>query len=171
MTVDVVNINDRDVKRHVISLFEKANNITVTGDTDNLGLLQVTDAESMLQDMSTRNGVLFKKIPLGSILPKTLDLRPFKTKTEGKAPELQPKDVSAFNTKYGSELVAEEKDILSGQTPFTVEQVKDFVLFCRVFGFFELDISDVTLIHYDGVMNITPNHTHKLYTGSIEVLV
>ena len=87
------------------------------------------------------------------------------------AKELGPKDVKRFNNRYGASMVADEIDVLQSANNYPIELVRDWVLLCRVLGFYELDIGDVTLAKVDDIMYVSVNATHGIYSGYIEVRV
>jgi len=170
MTIDVINVDGRVIKSAVLKAFEKLNDVKVS---PNLGLLSiepVCDKNVMLQDPNTKSGVVLHKVKLRDFFPKTISVRAFKNVTTN-AQALTPEEVNGFNEKYGVELVNAEKDVLKGMSQAPVETVRNFILFCRVFGFYELDIGDVSIYEHNGVMTISVNDTNKFFTGYIEVLV
>lgn len=172
MSVDVLNITLDDVKLAAVDMFNQVNNRV-----ENISLERVTIAKAPIENTLYMNtgergiGVLMDKILLQDILPTPFDLTPFKTPNAGVAKELGSEDVTNFNKRYNAEIITAEKDILQSPTNLDVELLKNWVLFCRALGFFELDIGDVSLFMAEGKMYVSVNPTHAIYTGYVEVLV
>lgn len=171
MSVDIINTNTKRIKEYVINLYNKANQTEVNPDLDQLVFENIGDDKVILQDPATKRGVVFKKIDITSLFTKIIDLRPFKEKREMSLGGMHPSNVDRFNDKHNHQLVSPEVNILKSPTGFPVEDVKEFVLFCRVFGFYELDIGDVTLIRSGETLYISINDTQPLYYGVLEVKV
>lgn len=172
MNIDIVNVNKLQLKRIVVSLFNELNQTNVDVPLSNL-VFEKTPAEGkvLLQNPSSKMGVLLNKINLQDLFPKMINLRPFSEPLDANATLLKQIDVAALNAKHATELVTEEADILNAPTSFDTELVKKFVLFCRVFGFYELGIGDVTLNMQDDVLTIMVVPAHTVFTGYVEVLV
>lgn len=172
MSVDVLNITLDDVKLAAIDMHNQINNRS-----ENISLNHATITKAPLENTLFMNtgsrgvGVLMDKILLQDILPSVIDLRPFLTPIVSVAKEFGPEDVDGFNKRYNAEMLAVEKDILQSATNLDVELIKNWVLLCRVLGFFELDIGDVTLFMAEGKMYVSVNPTHAIYSGYVEVLV
>lgn len=171
MSIDIINVNGRHTKQLVIDAFNKTNGTQVNPDLRYLEFERTSVEDAvMLQNPESQKGAIVSKISLASLFPKTVDLRPFKTRT-GHLPEYNKNAVPLINNRHNTELVHVGKDVFKGRTDASKEDAKMFLLFCRVFGFYELDISEVSLISYDDKMTIATNPNNKVYTGFIEVLV
>lgn len=172
MSVDIINVNQLHLKRMALSLFNELNGTAVDVPLSNL-VFEKTPATGkvLLQNPTTKTGILMNKINIKDLFPKTLNIQPFLSALEGNATVLDDTDVSGLNSKHSTELVTQEADILNVPTSFDTEVVKLFVLFCRVFGFYELGIGDVTLNRREDTLTImvVPNHT--VFTGYVEVMV
>lgn len=171
MSVDVINIGSERIKRYALDLYNKANQSNIEMDVDRLTFESVGDDKVMLQDTVTKRGVLISKISLQSLFPNVIDLRPFKHNRLTALGIMHPTNAAHFNEKHEATLVDPEINILKSSTGFPIEDIKEFILFCRVFGFYELDIGDVTLIRSNDTLYISVNDTHALYTGVLEVKV
>lgn len=171
MSVDVINIGSERIKRYALDLYNKANQSNIEMDVDRLTFESVGDDKVMLQDTVTKRGVLISKISLQGLFPNVIDLRPFKHNRHTALGIMHPTNTTHFNEKHEATLVDPEVNILKSSTGFPIEDIKEFILFCRVFGFYELDIGDVTLIRSNDTLYISVNDTHALYTGVLEVKV
>lgn len=172
MSIDIVNVSKLQLKRIVLSLFNELNQTNVDVPLSNL-VFEKTPAEGkvLLQNPTSKMGVLLNKINIQDLFPKMINLRPFTQAEEGNAILLEQADVPTLNAKHATELVTDEADILNAATSFDNALVKKFVLFCRVFGFYELGIGDVTLNMQDDVLTIMVVPTNTVFTGYVEVLV
>lgn len=171
MSVDVINVSGMRIKRLILDVYNKTNNSNMNADLEKYVLEPVGDDKVILQDPMTKRGVVFNKIDLSRVFPPNLDIRPFKNKLEHTEGSMSVAGAERFNEKHSGYLVDPEVDILKSPTGFPVEDVKEFILFCRVFGFYELDIGDVTLIRTDDIFYISVNATHPVYYGVLEVKV
>lgn len=169
MTVDVISISREDIRNYAVDLYETANGCRATVDVSFLEPERICETTSMLQNPTTKSGVLIKKINIADLFPNTVDITPYKA-SQGVLTIMEGDDASSFNEKHGRRLVSPEMDVLKSQTPFAVEDVKDFLLFCGVYGFWELDIGSVTLVRHNGNLRIQVNQGNKLFCGSIEVI-
>lgn len=172
MSIDIVNVNGSRLKKMALNLFNRLNGTDADVPLTDLIFERTTiDGKVLLQNPSTKTGVIMDKIRLEDIFPKTLDLRPFMAKFVKNSPALDATDVTKLNERHSTIIAVEEANILNSITPFDTELVKKFVLFCRVFGFYELSIGDVTLNETNGKMGISVVSTHPVFTGHLEVLV
>ncbi|AEV89551.1 hypothetical protein OBP_114 [Pseudomonas phage OBP] len=171
MTIDIINVNGRHTKQLVIDAFNKVNGTQVNPDFQQLEFERTGDSNKvMLHNPGSQKGALINKISLSDLFPKTIDLRPFKERT-GNLPEYNENAVKLINDRHNTELVHPGKDVLKGRTNILVDDVKMFLLFCRVYGFYELDISEVEIYNFGTSLVITPNQNNQIYTGTLEVLI
>lgn len=172
MSVDIINVSLNHIKQIPIDVFNNVNKTQVSPPLTDLDFQSTgEDGTVLLNNPTCKGGVVINKIALDQLFSKEVDLRPFIKGSNRKTSELFANQVDDFNTKHSTEVVMVEANILNAPTVFDVELVKNFVLFCRVFGFYELGIGDVNLNQNDGKMIISVPSTHKLFTGYIEVLV
>lgn len=171
MSIDVINVTAAHIKQLIVDLFNKINKVNSAPDLEHLSVEKLSDNKVMLQNPMSHTGVVFNKIHLNNLFPDIVTLRNFKEGLSNQAPILEAEHVDKFNTKHNRILTSVEMDILRTPTTAPLDVVKDFILFCRVFGFYELDIGDVTLMSQEGKLIISVNPTNKLFTGYIEVLV
>lgn len=172
MSVDIVNVSSTQIKRMALSLFNEVNGTNVDVPLSDL-VFEKSPAEGkmLLQNPATKSGVLLSKINIQDLFYKSLSISNFTGEQVGNVPVLGRSDIEALNDKHSTQLVVEEADILNVPTSLDAELVKKFILFCRVFGFYELGIGDVTLNMYDEKMVISVVPTHAVFTGHIEVRV
>lgn len=172
MSVDVLNITLDDVKVAAVDMYNQINNRSENISTQNATIVKAPMEDTLYMNTGERGvGLLMDKILIQDILPTNFDLRPFKEHYLNHAREFGPEDVEAFNKRYNAEMITAEKDILKAPTNVDKELLKDFVLFCRALGFFELDIGDVSLFMAEGKMYISVHPTNAIYAGYVEVLV
>lgn len=172
MTVDVLNITLDDVKRAAVDMHNQINNRSENIPVSHMTITKAPIEDALYLNTGSRGvGVIMDKILLQDILPSVVDLRPFLTPSVSVGKEFGPEDIDVFNKRYNAEMLAVEKDILQAATTFDVDLLKNWVLFCRVLGFFELDVGDVTLFMAEGKMYVSVNPTNAIYSGYVEVLV
>lgn len=171
MAIDIINVNGRHTKQLAIDAFNKVNGTQANPDFKYLEFEKTSvDGAVILHNPGTQRGVVTSKIQLADIFPKTINLRPFKEHS-GNLPEYTADAVPLINNRHNTDLVHTAKDVFKGQTSASKENARLFLLFCRVFGFYELDISEVDLFNGDDTLYIAVNPNNKVYTGLIEVLV
>lgn len=172
MTVDVINVDASHLKEVAISLFNSENNMKSTIPLSSLEFRKTADANKvLLQDPVSKAGIVMSKINIATIFPTVLDLRPFKNVIYNTAKKIDGTQVDKFNNKYNTDLIVEESDILDTRTAYDPELVKHYVLFCRVYGFHQLKLSECSLSIVEDKLYISVNSTHELFTGYLEVLV
>lgn len=171
MNVDVISVTADKIKRAVIKLFNLVNGTHSNPELPQLSFERLGDDKVILQNPDTGSGVVINKIPISSIFPQIVSVREFKAGITSNAPIISNEHVDRFNLRHERVIVGAEVDVFKYQTPVSTETAKDFLLFCRVFGFYELDIGDVSLISEEGKLIISVNSTNKLFTGYLEVLV
>lgn len=172
MNIDAVNFSLNHLKVIGLSAFDKLNGTTTTTPPDNLVFAKATvDDKVLLQDSMSKNGILMNKIVLGSIFPTGIDIRPYKTKIFQTYEPITQSGADTLNAKYSTVLTVTDPAVLNVATGFDTDSVRDFLTFCRAFGFYELTLNDVHLSTIDGKLIISVNSTHDYFTGFIEVLV
>lgn len=171
MSVDVINISGKRIKKLILNVYNRTNESKLNADLDKFVFEPVGDDKVLLQDPITKRGVLFSKINIKTLFPDNIDISPFKNNLSYSRQPMSVSDVDRFNEKHNENIVNEEMNILKSPTGFPIDDVKEFVLFCRVFGFYELDVGDVTLIRSNDILYISVNETHPVYYGVLEVKV
>jgi hypothetical protein len=172
MNADVLNITPGHLKQMGIDIFNSLNREKINIPLDMLEFRSTgDDSKVLLQDPITKAGVILNKINISDLFPKTISIRDFKGTVKTTAKMAYSSDVSSINSRLATAVVTQEADILDGATMFSQDAVRDFVTFCRVYGFYELKLTETYLAPYDGKLLIAPSPTHKLFTGYIEVLV
>ena len=79
--------------------------------------------------------------------------------------------INDFNTKMSKVTVTEENDVIEGLRGIPEDILNDFVLFCKVTGFFGLKAKDISLTKQDNVLTIEIPSTNLLFSGQLKVLV
>lgn len=172
MNIDPHNLTLTHFKAIGVDAFDKLNGVTTSTPPSNLIFTKSTDDEKVLLiDSLSKSGLLMNKFLLSSLFPSILDIRPYKEGLFRHQKELTSFSNLALTNKYSTTLTVVDFDILDTATSFDTASVKDFLTFCRVFGFYELTLSDVHLSTIDGKLIISVNSTHDYFTGFIEVLV
>lgn len=177
MNVQVINISDTAIKDAVIRALNEVNETSLEVDLNTLNFVSGCDSHLTLLESGTRNGLLTSKIDLGKLFPEKLNLRIFK---ESKARQQLKSDyeeneaqqlVGDFNKFRNIPLLRVAPEGYSVPADVTEDVVKDFYLFCRVYGFWDLDFQNAIINKQDGVLYISAVKTHPIYTGSLEVLI
>jgi hypothetical protein len=170
--VDAVNFSLAQIKSLGINAFDRINNTQTSVALGTLAFKKATDDDKvLLQDTLSKSGILMKKISLDSIFPSGISLRPYKKSIYQEQDQITEAMGVKLNTKYSTTLTVVDPNVLNTATSFDKDSVRDFMTFCRVFGFYELTLSDVHLSTVDGKLIISVNSTHDYFTGFIEVLV
>ncbi|QZA70595.1 hypothetical protein AH04_114 [Erwinia phage AH04] len=172
MNVDAVNLTLTQLKSLGLSAFNKLNGVVTSLPPSSLIFTKASaDDKVLLQDVQSKAGVLMNKISLGSIFPDGIDIRPYKKAIVQEQNQVNELTAAALNTKYATTLTVNDPDVLDTATGFDPASVRDFLTFCRVFGFYELTLNSVHLSTIDGKLIISVNSTHDYFTGFVEVLV
>jgi hypothetical protein len=172
MTIDPLNLSMMQIKSLGVAAFDKLNNVSTRISLDQLSFARASvDDKVLLQDVTSRVGVLMNKVSLGSLFPADLDIRPFKKGVMRRQKTITAAKAVKLNNLYGTDLVVSDPDLLDTPTAFDTDSVRDFVTFCRVFGFYNLKLSEVHLVTIEGKLIISVNSTHDHFTGSLEVWV
>ena len=172
MNIDPLNLTLTHLKVIGVNAFDKLNEVITTTPPGNLIFTKSTDNEKVLLiDSLSKSGLLMNKFSLSSLFPSVLDIRPYKKDLLTHQKELTSASNLTLTKKYSTTLTVADPDILNTATSFDAASVKDFFTFCRVFGFYDLTLSDVHLSTIDGKLIISVNSTHDYFTGFIEVLV
>lgn len=172
MNIDAVNLTLTQIKSLGINAFDTLNNVSTKVPLSSLAFSKGSDENvTLLHDPISKMGIIMKKIALSSIFPSKVDIRPFKKGLATFAQDLTESDIGILNNKYSTPIVIADPNILNTASSFDVVCIKDFVTFCRTFGFYELTLNDVHLSKSNGKLIISVNSTHNYFTGFIEVLV
>lgn len=172
MTIDPLNLSMMQIKSLGVAAFDKLNNVSTRISLDQLSFAKASaDDKVLLQDNISRVGVVMNKVALNTLFPGTLDIRPFKRGVVRRQSVLTESRAAKLNNLYGTDLTVVEPEVLDTATAFDRESVRDFMTFCRVFGFYNLKLSEVHLSTIEGKLIISVNSTHDYFTGSLEVQV
>lgn len=175
MTLEISNLSLNGIKEVVLSEQGKQCPGGLNVPLDSLVLARAGDHTVLLKDIDGTAGVLIDKLDIRTMFPEELDLRPFKDVVQQVTPISQPElletFVSDFNSKHDCELLGIEHDVLKSPTGLSVAVVSKFILFCRVYGFWQLDVGDLDMSMDDEWLYITVVPTHGLFTGNIKVRI
>ncbi|UOX39601.1 hypothetical protein [Aeromonas phage ZPAH34] len=173
--IDIITVNQLGLKYDVMRLFNELNETEIQTDLNGLGFVSSNQDNVILKDLFSHRGILSKKINIGSFFPKNIDLTIFNDQTLIKQISHSQTDmgsfVNAFPTEPNKPLVKYPESAITIPDGFDEMLVKQFYLFCRVLGFWELQISDVMLGKQDNKLTISVVNTHPIFTGTVEVTV
>lgn len=169
---NAINFTPNFIKSMVINNFNKINNTEISPD---LSLLEFVNTgkndEFILQDVSSNRGVIASKIYINEIFPKVIDLRQYKNTSLANKLPITDINADKINNLYSTELIKIDPVSPINETLLDSKDVSDFVLFCNVFGFYELAINDVHLGKAGDKLIISVDEHNTIFTGYLEVLV
>lgn len=177
MKADIVLINVDILKQLFIDQLNKVNPTPLNIDIDTVHFAKTSDGRVLLRDNSSPAGIVVNKIGMEELFGEGIDIREFKTtifKQQIKSdflPDALERAINDFNAKMDKVIVAEENDVVEGFRGIPEDILEDFVLFCKVTGFFGLTARDIALTKEDGVLTIDIPNTHPLFFGQLKVLV
>ena len=177
MIADINLINENILKQVFINKLNKVNNSSLQIDLDSVHFAKTSDNRVLLRDNSSPAGVVVNKICLTELFGEELDLsqfKPLKVNQQIKGNFYQnelSEVINNFNSKMSKVTVTEQNDVVEGFRGIPEEILNDFVLFCKVTGFFGLKAKDVSLTKEDNVLTIEVPSTHLLFSGQLKVLV
>lgn len=176
MNVEISNVCSERLKEVVVR--KQCDNCTreLNITPEALILQRSGDNNILVRDIDNPAGVLISKLDLATMLPDELDLRPFKNNPSQQLTAEWPQTsleafVSHFNKDLHCELVGIEHDVLVRPTRYSKELLKEFILFCRVYGFWQLDSMDFDMNMDGEYLYLTVVATHERYTGHIKVRI
>lgn len=177
MIADINVINERILKRLFIYQLNKVNHSNLQIDVDSVHFAKTSGNKVLLRDNSSPAGVVVNKISINDLFGEELDLSQFKNlkviqqiKGSFYQDELSAV-INDFNAKMTKVTVTEETDVIEGFRGIPEDILNDFVLFCKVTGFFGLKAKDISLTKQDNVLTIEIPSTHLLFSGQLKVLV
>lgn len=176
MNIEISNVCQDRVKEVAINQQRGYCSHELNIQKDNISLVRSGGNHILVKDTDSSAGVLINKLDLATMFPDVIDIRPFKKLEGGQAtteysPEATSAFVSEFNKELECELLLTNCDVLKRPTRYTVELLREFVLFCRVYGFWQLDASDLDMCIDNDVLHIAVVNTHEHYTGNIKVQI
>ena len=177
MIADINLINENILKHVFINKLNKLNNTNLQIDLESVHFAKTSDNRVLLRDNSSPAGVVVNKICLTELFGEELDLTLFKTlkvnhQIKGNFYQNELSEViNNFNSKMSKVTVTEQNDVVEGFRGVPEEILNDFVLFCKVTGFFGLKAKDVSLTKEGNVLTIEVPSTHLLFSGQLKVLV
>lgn len=166
------NVNDNVIKRKLLSGYNFINNVNISPDPSTLSFTESTSLQhTLLMDNVTKSALMFKKIDINLFIDPDFDISAFRETDVSKIqlPELTPDEVNKWNGMLKNPVVSLYENNFSSIEKYDMNTLKKFAVFCRLLGFFDLDITDVNLTPQEGVMTITVNNDHLVYSGSVEI--
>lgn len=160
------------VKGAAIQAFNAVNKSNLGINPSILGIgSTVPNDEVMLLDQVTNKGILFTKLDIKKIIDPNIDISGFETinPDSQQLQELAAEDVDKYNQDANSRLLSVYENNFSSLSSYDMDTLKKYGVFCRVTGFFELDISEVDLFVEGNVLTISVKDGHRLFTGAVEV--
>ena len=177
MIADINLVNERILKQLFIYQLNKVNHSNLQIDVDTVHFAKTSGNKVLLRDNSSPAGVVINKISINDLFGEEVDLRQFKNlkvnqqiKGNFYQDELS-RVINDFNAKMSKVTVTEENDVIEGFRGVPEDILNDFVLFCKVTGFFGLKAKDISLTKEDSVLTIEIPSTHLLFSGQLKVLV
>lgn len=176
MNIEISNVCQDRVKEVAIGQQRAYCSHELNIQKDAISLVRSGNNHILVKDTDSNAGVLISKLDLGTMFPDVIDIRPFKklNRTQVTAeypPEAARTLVSEFNKELECELLLVDCDVLKRPTQYTAELLREFILFCRVYGFWQLDASDLDMCIDNDVLYISVVNTHEHYTGNIKVQI
>ncbi|WNV45835.1 hypothetical protein [Aeromonas phage AerS_266] len=173
--IDIITVNQLGLKYDVVRLINELNETEIETDLNGLGFVSSVQEHVILKDLFSHRGVLSRKINIGAFFPKNIDLTVFNDKELVKQISPSQTDmgsfINAFPTEPNKPLVKYPDERITVPEGFDEHLIKQFYLFCRVLGFWELQVSDVMLGKQDDKLTISVVNTHPIFTGTVEVTV
>lgn len=178
MSIQLMNVFDLTVKRDLVNGFNEFNSEERTPVLEYTFFHEVGPEHLSLMEGTTHAGFVSNKIEVTHLLPPKLSIRDFKgeKKHNSQIPMLTDKAailelVSCFNSSRDIQNADIEQRYQMLPETLTEDVFRDFMLFCKVYGFWVLTWEEVSLLKQDGVLYISVDHTHSTYKGTLEVLV
>lgn len=160
------------VKRGIIKTYNAQNGFKLG---INPPLLNTMDSNEPMKgyvvDVMTKRAIAFGKVDLGKLIDPNIDISGFKDidTTTHQLSELTPDEVASYNQQLGINLLSVYENNFSTLSDHEMDTLKKYAVFCRVAGFFELDIGEVTLQSEEGKLIIAVHNNHPLFYGYVEV--
>lgn len=183
------------IKDILIKGYQEMNEFDEPLEKGTIGFTSVMNNQPALIDFQTKDTVLHDKFDINLLVDSEYDISPFQfvDPTSFQLPELTSEEISEINNNVGSEIITTYQSNLGSIEKYPRETIRKFATFCRLLGFFELSLNDVTLstndvseptITYDDegneivienpideekILTITVKSSHPLYKGSVRI--
>lgn len=172
MNIDALNFTLTQLKSVGIQAFDNLNKVKTTAPLSGLVFSKSTeDDKVLLQDALSKSGIIMQKFSLQSLFPSVIDIRRYKKGMLINQPKIDGVTAEELNNRHSTKLTVGDPDVINTASSFDPAAIRDFLTFCRVFGFFDLTLRDVHLNVMDNKLIISVNSTHDFFTGYVEVLV
>ena len=178
MNVNLVTAFGATVKSSILSVMNEYNDIRTNVPVSNVEFFHSSDKHTLLKELTTTAGVLVNKISISSLLPSKLDITSFKNIDKARFRlqsdfeiEVLQKKILDFNEKREIPLIGLKESECVNKLDVPEDTWNDFILFCRVYGFWILNAEELVLNKIDDTLFIGVVPTHPIYKGSVEVKV
>lgn len=165
-------LSETVIKHGVIAGYNKLNGTSLLVNPVILSVVESTiDGCNMIIDPVTKAGLLFERIDISTLIPEGIDISPFKDETafNHQLQELTPEQIVSYNEKIQEQLVSNYENNFSNLADYDMDTLKKYAVFCRLMGFFDLDISEVVLHVSEETLGIQVKEGNKMFTGMVEV--
>lgn len=162
------NIDINVLKKDIIKGYNKKYNSEIELIPFGLRFDRLNDDKSILVDNETLNGLVIDKIDISELFGE-LDLSLFKDSFEIQTEELTPLEIQTLNNELGYKIVSNYESNFSRLSEYDQELLLRYGLFCKVTGFYLIDITDVYLSLEEDILTIKVNEYNNTFKGTIEV--
>lgn len=130
-----------------------------------------SESEGMVVDNVTGNAIFFTKLDIAKLIDPNIDITPFNNVDPStfQLETLTPAQVDEYNQSVDQQILSTYEYNFSSLTNYDMDTLKKYAVFCRLTGFFALDVSDVDLFSEEGSLVISVRPTNKLYMGKVTV--
>ena len=166
------NINQDIIKTRVLNCRARQNGVVTTPNASTLSLTDTTIPDTtMLLDPVTGVSVLINKVNISDFVDKDFDIALFQNVDQStiQLPELNAEEVTKWNNKLGLPVVSVYENNFSNMEGYDMDTLKKYAVFCRLLGFYDLDISEVNISVGDKTMMISVRESSVLYCGYVEI--
>lgn len=165
-------LSETVIKHCVVTGYNKINKTSLLVNPAILSVVESTiDDRNMIIDPVTKAGLLFERIDISTLIPKGMDISSFKDDKafNHQLQELTPEQIVSYNEKIQEQLISNYENNFSNLNEYDMDTLKKYAVFCRLMGFFDLDITDVKLHVSEGTLAIEVKEGNKMFTGMVEV--
>lgn len=136
-----------------------------------LGYSMVGAKIPILIDRITHTGILFDKVDISTLVDPDFDITPFKDVDPStfQLKELTPDEVREWNVGKAEPIVSVYENNFSTMDGYDMDTLKKYAVFCRLLGFFDLDVTEVVLQPFDGYMTITVRGANLAFGGTARI--
>lgn len=165
-------INYEVIKYKLISAYNFLNNKEINPNPSILTFKRsINPSRTLLFDTLTRSSLLFRKIDINTFIDKDFDISEFKDINEYgiRLKELTLLEIEEWNNLLTTPAVSLYENNFSSLEKYDLDTLKKYAVFCKLSGFYDLDISEVNLTVNDNKLTISVNEDNLVYCGSVEI--